>query len=118
MRNIDGFSRNLLKRAGDGLDEEGQRYLARIRANAKAMGSLIDANANYTASVRSVIEGVREGRGQSIVMLGLLVLIATPVVRVAASVVLFAAEHDRVYVAITSVVLTLLLLSFVIGTAG
>jgi uncharacterized membrane protein len=83
-----------------------------------ALGNLIDARANYTASVRGVLAGVREGRGQSIVMLGVLILIATPVARVAASIALFAAEHDRVYVAITSVVLMLLILSFVIGAAG
>ena len=83
-----------------------------------ALGSLIDARANYTASVGAVIEGARQGRGQSIVMIGILVLIATPVVRVAMSIALFAAEHDRVYVGITSVVLLLLILSFVIGAGG
>ena len=83
-----------------------------------ALGTLIDARANYTASVAAVIRGSREGRGQSIVMVGILVLIATPVVRVATSIALFAAERDGVYVAITSVVLLLLILSFVIGAAG
>jgi uncharacterized membrane protein len=83
-----------------------------------ALGSLIDPRESYTASVSSVIEGARQGRGQSIVMIGILVLIATPVVRVATSIALFAAERDGVYVAITSVVLLLLILSFVIGAAG
>lgn len=80
-----------------------------------ALGALIDARANYTASVGTVIRGAREGRGQSIVMVGILVLIATPVLRVAASIGLFAAERDLVYVGITSIVLLLLILSFVIG---
>lgn len=80
-----------------------------------ALGTLIDARANYTASMSSVLEGAREGRGQSIVMIGILVLIATPVIRVATSIALFAAERDGVYVVITSVVLLLLILSFVIG---
>lgn len=83
-----------------------------------ALGQLIDARASYTASVASVLAGTREGHGQAIVMIGILVLIATPVVRVAASIALFAAEHDRVYVVITTVVLLLLLLSFAIGAAG
>lgn len=83
-----------------------------------ALGSLIDAHANYTSSLSDVIEGTRQGRGQSIVMIGILVLIATPVVRVATSIVLFAAERDLLYVTITSVVLFLLILSFVIGAAG
>ncbi len=42
---------------------------------------------------------------------GLVVLIATPVVRVAASVVGFALERDRLYAAITLVVLAILLTS-------
>jgi len=40
------------------------------------------------------------------------------VVWVATSIAVFAAEHDGVYVAITSVVLLLLILSFVIGAGG
>ena len=42
---------------------------------------------------------------------GLLVLVATPVLRVAASTVAFALEGDRLYAAITFAVLTILLVS-------
>jgi uncharacterized membrane protein len=47
----------------------------------------------------------------AIAQLGLLVLVATPLVRVMASVVGFALEGDRLYVAITLTVLTILLVS-------
>ena len=47
----------------------------------------------------------------AIAQLGLLVLLATPVVRVAASVAGFALEGDRLYSAITLVVLLILLAS-------
>ena len=47
----------------------------------------------------------------AIVQLGLLTLLATPVVRVAASVVAFASESDRLYTAITAIVLAILLAS-------
>ncbi|HVE24481.1 MAG TPA: MASE1 domain-containing protein, partial [Sporichthya sp.] len=40
LRNIDGFARNLDKRAGASLDEESRRYLGRVRSNAKSMGVL------------------------------------------------------------------------------
>jgi uncharacterized membrane protein len=43
--------------------------------------------------------------------LGLLALLATPVARVAASVIGFALERDRLYTAITLAVLTILLIS-------
>jgi len=49
--------------------------------------------------------------GHGIIQLGLLILIATPVARVAFSVVAFALERDRLYVVITLVVLSVLLLS-------
>jgi light-regulated signal transduction histidine kinase (bacteriophytochrome) len=42
LRNIDGFARNLDRRAPADLDDECRRYLSRIRANTKAMGTLID----------------------------------------------------------------------------
>lgn len=83
-----------------------------------ALGTLIDARQDYAASFGAVLSGIRELRGQAIVMLGVLVLIATPVIRVAASIVLFAAQRDRLYVLITITVLLLLLASFVIGGAA
>ena len=68
-------------------------------------------------TIRDVLSGVRELRGQSIVAAGLLLLILTPVVRVATSILVFVAQGDRTYVLITSVVLLLLLLSFLLGHA-
>ncbi len=59
--------------------------------------------------------GLRHFNGQSIVALGLLVLIATPVMRVLVSVVAFLQEHDRLYTLITMVVFCLLILSLVLG---
>jgi uncharacterized membrane protein len=47
----------------------------------------------------------------AICQLGLVVLLATPVARVATSVVAFAIEEDRLYTAITAAVLAVLLLS-------
>jgi uncharacterized membrane protein len=49
--------------------------------------------------------------------LGLIVLIATPFVRVAGSVVAFARERDRRYVLITAVVLVVMCASVLIGKA-
>ena len=47
--------------------------------------------------------------------LGLIALIATPFVRVAGSIVAFAREHDRRYVAITALVLAVMCLSVALG---
>ncbi|HVO82786.1 MAG TPA: DUF1634 domain-containing protein [Syntrophobacteria bacterium] len=69
-------------------------------------------------SLSDVIEGVRAWRGQAVVALGLTMLILTPILRVAVSIVAFAVERDRVFVAVTSAVLAVLLLSFVLGKVG
>lgn len=63
----------------------------------------------------AVLSGAGRLRGQSIVAAGLLLLILTPVARVATSILAFIAQRDRRYVLITSAVLLLLLLSFGLG---
>jgi uncharacterized membrane protein len=54
--------------------------------------------------------------GRGIIQLGLLLLIATPVARVAFSIFGFAEEHDRMYVVVASIVLLILAYSL-IGSA-
>jgi uncharacterized membrane protein len=65
-------------------------------------------------SPRAIVEGVLAGQPDDIMRLGLLVLILTPTARVALTLVLFVLERDLVFVAIASIVLTILLL----GLAG
>lgn len=74
--------------------------------------------AAFPHTLRDVGNGLRELRGQSVVMVGLLLLIATPVMRVAVSTLIFIHERDWTFVAITSIVLLLLLTSFLLGKAG
>jgi uncharacterized membrane protein len=66
-------------------------------------------------TIPGVIQSVRNGRGRGLIQLGLLFLIATPIARVAFSVVGFGIERDRMYVAFTVIVLVILLYSF-LGT--
>lgn len=60
---------------------------------------------------RGILAAAFSFQGRGIVQLGLLVLIATPVARVAFSVAAFAVEHDRLYVIVTLIVLGVLLFS-------
>lgn len=80
-----------------------------------ALRQLIDPARRQLDSRAGVWGGLLQMRGQAIVMLGLLLLIATPVMRVAASIFIFARERDRLYIAITTLVLLLLLTSFFLG---
>jgi uncharacterized membrane protein len=59
--------------------------------------------------VGQIVRGAIAGRAQSVIQLGMLLLIATPILRVAFSLAGFALERDRKYVAITAIVLALLL---------
>ncbi|MBV6520381.1 MAG: hypothetical protein MNPFHGCM_00487 [Gemmatimonadaceae bacterium] len=58
--------------------------------------------------VRGIVHAALTGSGRGVIQLGLLVLIATPVVRVAFALFAFARQRDWIYVAITSTVLALL----------
>lgn len=68
--------------------------------------------------VHHIIAGAFALRARSIIQLGVLLLVATPIARVAFSVVGFALERDRLYVVITSIVLVILLFSLIGGAAG
>jgi uncharacterized membrane protein len=61
------------------------------------------------------MQGTFDLQGQAIVAMGLLLLIATPVLRVAVSIFAFVYQEDRTYTLITTLVLILLLLSFILG---
>jgi uncharacterized membrane protein len=55
-------------------------------------------------------------QGRAIIQLGLLILLATPVARVAFSIFAFAMERDFLYVVVTLIVLTVLVFSLAGGT--
>lgn len=78
-------------------------------------GALHPSGLEVPHSVSTVLSGVGHGYGPAIAMLGVLLLIATPVVRVAVGAVGFAIDRDWTYVIITLCVLTVLVASFAIG---
>jgi uncharacterized membrane protein len=66
-------------------------------------------------SIAGVFRHLRNGSGVSIIALGLLVLIATPIARVLFAITGFAREHDILYTVISFVVLAILVFSLVHG---
>ena len=62
--------------------------------------------------------GLGQGDPLAILALGLIVLLLTPVARVAISIFAFARERDWLYVGITTLVLLILLMSFLLGRGG
>ena len=66
-------------------------------------------------SIVSVFSGVLSLEGSSVIQLGILLLIFTPVLRVVFSVFSFVIEHDYLYVSIGLLVLTVILVSLSSG---
>jgi uncharacterized membrane protein len=66
-------------------------------------------------TVSGIVRHAASFRGRNVIQLGLLMLIATPVARVAFSVIAFALERDRLYIGVTLIVLTVLLFSLAGG---
>ncbi len=62
-------------------------------------------------SLAGAIQAAGPSNCQAVIQLGLLLLIATPVARVAFSLVAFGLERDRTYVGLTAIVLAVLLYS-------
>jgi uncharacterized membrane protein len=68
-------------------------------------------------NLSGIVQNIRDLNSAGIIQLGLLVLIATPILRVIFSVIAFALERDILYVVATLIVLTVLLYSvFLKGT--
>jgi uncharacterized membrane protein len=65
-----------------------------------------------------LFHGLARLDGAAVIVLGLAILIATPVLRVAVAVLAFIVEKDRVYAAISAFVLLLVCASFFLGVAG
>jgi uncharacterized membrane protein len=68
-------------------------------------------------TLSGIVQDVLALRGRGIIQLGLLLLIATPIARVAFSVVAFSVQRDRLYVVVTLIVLAILLYSLTSGQA-
>ena len=66
----------------------------------------------FPSNVAQVASGLAHGNPLAVVVLGLLILLATPIMRVAVSILAFFAERDMQYVVITCIVLVILLSSF------
>jgi uncharacterized membrane protein len=74
--------------------------------------------AAFPTTPGDVVAGLAQFKPYAFIALGLLLLIATPVLRVASSVVIFLLERDYAYVFITLIVLIILVVSFLLGKAS
>jgi uncharacterized membrane protein len=89
----------------------GVLYLARHGADALPDYSHFAGEAKGYTTYKGIFSGAMASNPTEVVQLGVLVLIATPILRVLLSLFAFALEKDRLYVVITLVVLSIMMTS-------
>lgn len=72
---------------------------------------MFDAQTKFLVGLQPLLQGVASAKPYAIIDLGLIVLLATPVMRVLISILLFIEEKRYIFVGITVTVLAILLLS-------
>ena len=78
------------------------------------LASLNSPANSLNIGVAQIINGLENFDGLSFIVLGLMVLIATPIVRVFLSIIYFAATRNRLYTAITIIVMINLVIAILI----
>lgn len=68
--------------------------------------------------VSMVLHGLREGDPTAVMLVATVLLILTPVARVVVSIYAFLVDHDYKFVAVTSVVLAVMILTVILGELG
>jgi len=72
----------------------------------------------FIQNAGSLIKGAFDLRGQAIIQLGIILLIATPIIRVIFSTIGFVLEKDYMYTGISILVLLIIFISMMSGHAG
>ncbi|MBO9729504.1 MAG: DUF1634 domain-containing protein [Chitinophaga sp.] len=92
-------------------------YLIRHGHEQPSYGNFTGVREGLT-NLRGIWQGVLENKGMNIIQLGVVLLIATPIIRIAFSVIAFLLEKDYLYVVLTLVVLGVIMFSMSGGLAG
>ena len=72
----------------------------------------------FLKNITGIFNGILEIKGRAIIQLGILLLIATPIVRILLSIISFLLEKDYLYVMITAIVLSIIICSMLGGIGG
>lgn len=73
---------------------------------------------DFVHTLPGIFHGILNGRGRAIIQAGILLLIATPVLRIIFSAVGFMIEKDYMYVGITLLVLLIIISAMLTGHGG
>jgi uncharacterized membrane protein len=73
---------------------------------------------DFVQTIPAIVNGIFTFRGRAIIQAGIILLIATPILRVLFSAIGFVIEKDYLYTAISFFVLLIILISMFSGHAG
>lgn len=73
---------------------------------------------DFLKNIPGILNGILQLKGRAIIQLGILLLIATPIVRILLSIISFLREKDYLYVVITLIVLGIIMASMLSGIGG
>jgi len=73
---------------------------------------------DFVHNTRGILNGIITFRGRAIIQAGIILLIATPIIRVIFSAIGFILEKDYLYIGITLLVLLIITASMLSGHAG
>jgi len=93
------------------------RHPAELLSPAR-FAALTARGAEFPHTLSTLVAGIMKGDGQSVIATGLLLLILTPVMRVAVSFIEFLRAGDRAFSLITAGVLAVLVLSMSLRVGG
>ena len=92
-------------------------YLFRHEQEIVHYGNFLEQDIDIFSLVKQILSDVGKGKGESIILLGILLLFLTPILRIIFSLVAFFIEKDYLYVGITLVVIGIICFSVFFGFA-
>lgn len=92
-------------------------YLYRHEREIVHYGSFVERDINIFVLIRDMLQDVSKGKGESIILLGIILLFLTPILRIIFSLIAFLFEKDYLYVGITLVVIGIICFSVFFGFA-
>jgi len=92
-------------------------YLYRHEREIVHYGSFVERDINIFVLIHDMLQDVSKGKGESIILLGIILLFLTPILRIIFSLIAFLFEKDYLYVGITLVVIGIICFSVFFGFA-
>lgn len=89
--------------------------LAKDSQQVVSFSTFVEKDQNLFVVFKTILQGVKEWNGESIIFLGILLLFLTPALRLLLSLFSFILEKDAMYVVITLIVIAVIILSVSFG---